>query len=144
MARRSYEFEVEGVRYQATTFSGKKGMNCVTRLMKLVGPSIGKALKSYNADDSTVESESLGLAAQSLISNLDSNTVVELIDDLLESLEAWTDKDGKSVKVKADFDNYFAGEYGILFQCLFNVIKENYSSFFGGSVSNLLKFIPRD
>lgn len=140
MARRTYEFTVNNVDYTATTFPGRKGMKCITLLIKMIGPSLGQAFAGYDTADSALDISSLSEGIKSLVSNLNSDEVISLVDSLLETVQ--TIIDGK--KVKADLDDYFAGNYGELVQVLFNVIKENYSSFFGDGVSKLMGLVPQE
>ena len=60
MARHTYEFHVNDVRYEATTFAGRKGITNATKLMKLASPALSQAFSGLKMDEGTIESEWLG------------------------------------------------------------------------------------
>lgn len=138
MSRKTYQFKVNGIDYEATTFAGKLGIKHISRLMKLVGPAIIKSVLSFDKNKKTIDTDVIAMAAQSLIVNMDADNIDNLIDDLLESVTCIID--GK--KVKADLDNYFAAEYGALFKVIFEVLKENYLSFLPEGGFNPLDLMP--
>ena len=69
--RRSYEFEIDGLKYIATTLPGKKGMSCVTRLLLLFGPSITAAFKGTDLKKMTIADSAFAEVAKTIISNID-------------------------------------------------------------------------
>lgn len=150
MARRQYEFHVktlitrgeervlEEIRYTANTFKGSKGISCLTRLVKLGGPAFEQVISSYDSKSQTVDTELLGAALTSLLAEIESGKVVNLINDLLESVEGWYDDKRHS----ADLDNYFSDNYGALIGVLIKVVMENYGSFIQGGGSGLLGLLP--
>lgn len=115
-------------KWAVTKFTGREGVRIFATLMQFVAPALTEMIDDVDTDGTKAKvklsGDAIGGAVQTLVSKLDEDTVIILIERLL----AETRKDGN--EVLPIFDTEFMGEYGKLFKILTLVIKHNYSDFF--------------
>lgn len=129
--------------YTVTPFPARLGLKLKMRLIKLLGPSIAKAVTALDLNEggSVLESELdgdlIGQAIASLTENLGDDTV-DLMLDLLKS----TRKNGVELNEQV-FNLEFAGDYVTLYKVLYFVVEVNYGVFFGkGGIGELAEKMP--
>ena len=106
-------------------FTASIGLRLWTRLIKLVGPSLGTAAAAFGEGlDTEFDASILGKAVEELTKKLDENDVLDLVQRLLSQ----TQIDNR----KVNFDLDFAGNYMELLKVLLFVLEVNYKSFFSG------------
>ena len=114
----SKEKTIDDIQVRVTMFPGLRGLKLKGRLLKIVGPALGKAIKAIDGKTENLFSQDIdmgavGEALSSLTEKLDDPGVTELILDLLKSTTA----DNKEVdKNYIDFD--IAGKYTTLYKML--------------------------
>jgi hypothetical protein len=111
--RQQKEVTIKGNKYQITQFGGRQGIKLGRKVAKVVLPALAAAYK---------DSEQPNLAdimevAVDHVDDLDDNTIMELL--------SLTTKN----KFEIDFDNEFAGKYGVLLQLLWEIITFNFADF---------------
>jgi hypothetical protein len=99
---------------------GLKLANKLKSCLKNSGISI-KSLKDFQ--NANID---IGLLIGNLIEGISNDDTYDLIFTLLKNCNI----DGKSLSDKTSIDIVFQGEYGLLIQCLTNVIKDNFKSVF--------------
>lgn len=138
------EREINGAMYQSTTFTARRALAVGARLMKFIGPSLGKLGGSIKIEDDKIvefDSSVLPEALKLLLDNLDSNKVVTLVLDLLASTTRVDPKTNKREEVWKDkvFDLVYAANFGELMGALRFAVEVSLGSFFGeGGISKLL------
>jgi len=113
--REQKQVEINGDNFLITQFPARKGIKLGKKVAKVVLPAIGKM---YGEEDKEVN---LGDMFEVVAENLD-----ELDDKTIEELLSETTVN----KYTIDVDNYFAGNYGTLFQLLWEIVEFNFSSVF--------------
>lgn len=134
----SRELTIGEVEYRITTFPAFKGLTFLQKLLKLVGPAIGEIFaKSSTGDEASIEEVALSGAIKELTTNLDKENVAQLVQEMIK---AGVTKSGQPIQ----FDQEFSGQYGVLFELVGAIIKDNYSSFFGESgFEKLQELLPQ-
>lgn len=136
--------EINGASYKVSQFGARRGLKVKTKLVKLIAPTIIAALGSGGkvSLDSVVDSEMLSKAIKSMLDNLDSDYVVNLIFELLVSTYR------NDVEIVGQngihFDDVYAGNYGELYKAILFVVEVNFGSFFRElGIGSLDKSIPQ-
>jgi len=115
---------------ECTIFPGLHGLRLKGRLLKIVGPAVGKAFSGIKTGtgksvmDTDINLEVVGQAIEGLTESLDNENTINLILDLLTQ----TRINGESI-TKNTINLKFAGEYSKLYKVLLFVIEAN--RFFG-------------
>jgi hypothetical protein len=127
------------IKLMAGTLPGTTGIRLGVRITKLLTPII-KALP----DDAGKDGVNISLLsgdikmdelAEVLTTQLDDENIVDIILKLFESSTV----DGKDTSQKQVFDQVFAGEYGLLIDCLKHILGVNFKTFFGnGGIGKVL------
>jgi len=121
---------IDNDKFECTIFPGLQGLRLKGRLLKFIGPGIGKAFKGVSFEkgksvlDNDIDLSVVGQAIEGLVEQLDNESVIQLILDLL----SFTRMNGQSID-KNIINMKFAGEYTKLYKAIFFVIDAN--RFFG-------------
>jgi hypothetical protein len=99
-----------------------RSLRLLTRLGRVVGPSLGLLFKGDDAQ--------LGEAISALFARLDENEVEHLVSELLFESGARIEVGGQLAEVKSVFASEFAGDLGAVGALVLEALKVNYSSFF--------------
>jgi hypothetical protein len=126
MAIRSINVVINNDTWTFTTYSATKGLVISNKLLSIFGPSLSTIFDGKEAID-------LSKAVSILVENMDKADVVALVTSMLSDVR----KNGHEIS----FDNEFAGNYGVMLELLYNIIKENFKSFF--SVNGLDSLLSR-
>jgi len=122
--------EIDGHQYQVTQFAAMTGLRYAVRLVKIIGPGLGKALGGVDSLAGLMEADlsdaGIGGMVQALTDNLDADGTPRLILDLLSA----THRDNKEM-TETVFNTVYAGNYGELVKALKFVLEVNYGGFFG-------------
>ena len=134
MSVKQVKIDIQGDEYTFNTFPATKGLAYLTKLLKIVGPAFGK-LTAGNEPVAGEEDVSFSQAVEILVENLYKEDVTALV----KAMTSGVTKNG----MQLEFDQDFAGNYGVMLQILVAIIKENYSSFFtGNGISDIIGVIP--
>lgn len=117
--------------YTVTPFTGRKGVRIKTRLLKLIGPSLGYFVDGLSGHD--ISGQIISEAITKLTMQLDEDQTVNFILELLEK----TAKDGKELGDPKVFDLEFAANYGILYKALWFTLEVNFGNFLPEIIGNL-------
>lgn len=120
---------IGGFTYQVTQLDAITGRKAFTRLMKVIGPAIGK-LQGAGGEDA-----SLGQAFAELTGNLSEEDVDYFCDVFAKqtAVSGGDLREGAEPQLSDIFSIHFAGRYFELMQWLVFAFKVNFSSFFGGA-----------
>jgi acyl carrier protein len=117
--KRTRKTSIHGQDFQIYILNASEGVKIARQLSTVIVPVLG----SLNSNDGN--GIDFKQAAQTLVLNLDSIDVLDIIKKLLKELSI----DGMEVS----FDDYFAANYGVLVDITAFALTENFSSFFSGS-----------
>jgi len=112
--REQKQVEIDGDTFLITQFGAKKGVKLGKKVAKVMLPAIGKM---YGGEDEVNFGDMLEVIAEHL-DELDEQTIEELLSETTVN------------KYAIDYDNYFAGNYGVLFQLLWEIISVNFQDVF--------------
>jgi len=112
--REQKEVTINGDKFLITTFGARKGIKLGKKVARVMLPAIGKM---YGGDEEVNFGDMLEVIAENL-DELDDQTIEELLSETTVN------------KYAIDFDSYFAGNYGTLFQLLWEVISANFEDVF--------------
>ena len=134
MAVESTEVRINDNVYTITHFTTTRGMKYLKQITAIIGPSfamlVGNGEEGHiDLDPDDVSGSMLGIAAQSLVDNMDKENVEQLIKDLLST----TIRNNQAI----NFDLDFAGSYKELFMLVKEIVMFNYSSVFSGGALDL-------
>lgn len=126
---RTEEKEIDGIKLACTAFPCLVGLGVKARLIKLLAPALGKALKGIDGDPTDIMKADIdmgviGEAITMLGEKLADESVTKLIMDLLST----TTIDGQQ-STEAVFNFTFSQKYTSLYKALIFVIDTN--RFFG-------------
>lgn len=124
--RHSHDFEVDGTKYQTSHYPTGKAVRLLTKLGKIIGPSIGSL--SQQGMDTQVSGSMIGDALQKLFENIEADESEALLKEILSGTLIFTDS-GNRVIV---FDTDFAGSIGRLFKVAKEILQFQYSDFLAG------------
>lgn len=122
--RHTHKREIDGTVWAVNEFSATEGLGILSRLTKLCGGPISRALGSLSGGgilDATVDFSILGEALSDLCGRLDEAEVVSLVKRLLASTVVDGDPAGGS-----KFDLIFQGRYWTMFKVMAFVVEVNY------------------
>lgn len=124
------EKEINGAKYRVQQFAARRGLGLKTRLIKLIAPTVlavmGNQGQKVNLDN--IDPALLGKGIQGLLDNLDSDSVIKLVFDLL--VNTWRDGVQVTSQNGTYFDSIYAGNYAELYKALLFVVEVNFGSFF--------------
>jgi hypothetical protein len=120
MAIQQLDVHIDGVDYKITQFLTTKGLGIEVKLMKLLGPSFMELQKA--SQDENAQEAVLSAAITVLIEQFDKVDVVALIKELLSGVTKGT--------ATINFDQEFAGRYGVIFDLVKEVLKFNFADVF--------------
>jgi len=132
MAVRNVEKQIDGMSISVTSFLGIEGFKIKTKLIKLLGPSLGElaggAAGAVNVLDVDLSSGFLAKAVNTLCDKLDESDSFNFVMRLLRS--SGTRINGQEVN-ESVFNDVFAANYALLYKILYLIVEENYGNFFG-------------
>lgn len=114
------DVHIDGTDYKITQFLATKGLGIEVKLMKLLGPSFMELQKA--SQDENAQEAVLTAAIGALIEQFDKVDVVSLVKELLSGVTKGTQT--------LNFDQEFAGRYGVIFDLVKEVLKFNFSDVF--------------
>ena len=114
------DVHIDGTDYKITQFLATKGLGIEVKLMKLLGPSFMELQKA--SQDENAQEAVLTAAISALIEQFDKVDVVSLVKELLSGVTKGTQT--------LNFDQEFAGRYGVIFDLVKEVLKFNFSDVF--------------
>ena len=120
MAIQQLDVHIDGTDYKITQFLATKGLGIEVKLMKLLGPSFMELQKA--SQDENAQEAVLSAAITVLIEQFDKVDVVALIKELLSGVTKGT--------ATINFDQEFAGRYGVIFDLVKEVLKFNFADVF--------------
>lgn len=120
MAIQQLDVHIDGVDYKITQFLATKGLGIEVKLMKLLGPSFMELQKA--SQDENAQEAVLTAAISALIEQFDKVDVVSLVKELLSGVTKGT--------ATINFDQEFAGRYGVIFDLVKEVLKFNFADVF--------------
>ena len=127
--RQTEEREIDGRTWAVTAFSATEGLGILSRLTRLLGGPLGRALASAmgpgEGDGPGLDTATITGAFESLADRLDEAEVVSLIKRMLRGTRTTLDS-GKQASAADAFDVVFMGAYGTLFKVLAFVLEANY------------------
>ncbi len=136
--------------YQVTQLPAPKGRRLLVRLYKILGPTLGSALKALPEGKGSglslgnLETSSIGEALVTL-ADVISEDELDYFCDVLAETTQFSKEPGRWLPLKADQDFHWSGRYGRMFQWLVFALEVNYSDFLlgqaglGGFVSAMQK-----
>lgn len=141
MPVRNIEKQIDGVSVSVTRFLGIEGFKIKTKLIKLLGPSLGElaggAAGAASILDVDLSSGFLARAVNTLCEKLDENDSLNFIMRMLRS--SGTRINGQEIN-DAVFNDIFSGNYVLLYKIVYLIVEENYGSFFGeGGIGKALE-----
>ena len=122
--------EIDGLEYQFEQFGAKKSLKILFRLSKQIGKPLSLLVGSMSGEkdkkllDRDIKLDMIAVAIDSLMSNLDSDEVITLMQDLAGDHACICD--GK----KINFDSHYEGRLPHLFKVLWAAIEVQYGNFF--------------
>lgn len=108
-------------KFHITQYDAFKGIQYQRQIIKIIQPSISALIAASNSKDSNVNLEAL--AIEKFMENIDQ------VDPkfLKELVMAGATKEGR---VAINFENDFAGNYGVLFALIIELVMFNFSDLF--------------
>ena len=138
MSKKYEEADIDGFKVVVNQYSATEGFKILTKLTKMLGPSIAKAtggLTGSSLMDMEIADGAIGGAIDSLVMQLDPDSNLQLILRLLAS----TTVDNQPI-VKESFDLLFQGKIFSVFKIIKFALEVNYKDFLGeGGLGGLLK-----
>lgn len=126
--------EIDGVKYKIECFPAKKSVKVLARLLKVVGgPMAAIATMVKPGDDKSLLDvkfdDAIGGMVSQLVSGIDEDEVLNLLVELTSCAYPLTGAAAGSAS--EDFDVRFQGKLNSLMKLATEVVKHNYSDFFG-------------
>jgi hypothetical protein len=137
--REPVEKTIDGEKYTFCQLPAKKSLKLLTRLVKIVGPSLGAAVGSVAEGDIDIQTVldrhlDLGAVVAALCDRLEENEVEAIVDTLLSQVIH-----AGQGEVSQKFEVLFAGRLPHLFKVLAAALQLEYGDFLaGGGVSAAL------
>ena len=128
MGRNTEEKEIDGRMWHVTVFSATEGLGIMSKLTKLLGGPIGKAIAGFmgGGEGPALDPKIISEAFESLAGRLDESEVVGLIKRLLKGTSYDGDK-GNRLSAVDTFDVIFMRAYGTLFKVVAFVLEANFA-----------------
>ncbi len=121
-------FAVRGVQYETGLWTVNKSLDTWTWIVKLVGEPIAALMLGADDEksllDQDLEGQVYATAIKALTDKLDSEEIQKRFRAIMHDVRAGG--------TKIEYDLYFMGKMGLLFQCAFGVLKCQYSDFLEG------------
>lgn len=124
--RKSQEFEVEGVKYLTTQYSGSKSIVLLAKLAKIIAKPAGALMEG--GLDMQLSQKIVTDIVDGITSSVEPEQLPALIKDILEGTILFME-DGKNRQIIIDTD--FQGNLMSLFKILKEVLAFQYGDFFG-------------
>lgn len=119
--------KIDGVTYKVMQMDAIRGLMVETKLIKLLGPSIGKTLIS--GQGSKDKKAMLDKAIGFLVENFDDKEVANFVIGLFDKGVFHIDKDGDDSVV--DFKSHFTGKPLSVWKVAFFILKVNFGDILG-------------
>lgn len=136
MARKTATRQIGDHRYRVTQMKVRKAHRVMTRIVKVIGPSLGALgdeLDSKPGGGGSLFGGGLTEAIGKLTEHLGDDDINWLVDELRPGVELETDVEGSYVPMTPElWDDTFAGDLLDEFKLLAFVLEHNYASFFSG------------
>jgi len=129
------EKEIGKTTYRVRQLGASKGARLLTRLYKLLGPSLADLLRGVGAGLGDMPVYMLADALKTLAERLPDGELETLIDDLAPTTEITRDGGAHWLQLKNEKELHFAGNYREMFMWLGFALEVNFSSFLGDSTS---------
>jgi hypothetical protein len=122
------EKTIDGEQYTFCQLPPKKSLKLLTRLVRIVGPSVGAAMGGH-ADISVVLGQEINFEkiVSAICGRLDENEVESIVDDLLSQVI----HNGQG-EVSKKFDVIFGGRLPHLFKVVGEALRVEYGDFLAG------------
>ena len=119
------------IEVETTTFAGSYGVELFSRVFLIVVP-IALPLMSTNDKKSLLDQNiDFGQISKTLVTKMNEKSIVSLVLELCKSTIVTTNQEVKDLSKRPVFDEFFSGEYKLLFEVLKFVLEANFSDFFG-------------
>ena len=128
--------EIDGVVYKVQQMDAIRGLVVEAKLIKLLGPAIGKTLITGKADKKALKDQAIG----HLIENFDDKFVVDFVISLFDKGVFFVDKDGEDCMVI--FKTHFTGKPMTVWKVLWFILTVNFGGLMGkleGGLNHLKK-----
>lgn len=132
---------VDGIDYEIGALPIAQSIKVLTRVIKILGKSVGKAEGISNIGDvldSSVDS-SITKIIGAFSEQLEEEIVLKTIKELLS--QSWRLEGDKKIRLENSFDKLFSGKLFHMFKVVTECFKHNYSDFLDGlpSMKGILK-----
>jgi len=127
------EKEIGKTRYRVRQLGASKGMRLLTRLYKLLGPSLADLLRGAGSGLADMPTTILADALRSLSDRLPDGELDALVDELSATTEITHDNGAHWLQLRTEKEHHFAGNYRELFAWLGFALEVNFSTFLVGS-----------
>ena len=121
------DFEIGGEIFSIRMFPATEGLKVATKLLKIIGEPLAELAKG--ASSGGTQMDNVADAIKSLAPRLDEENVVALCMKLTSVVLV---PGQHVVTLDKQFNNYFAGKYGLLFKLLVKVVEYNFADFLDG------------
>lgn len=127
----SIEKEIDGEFFIFHYLPPRMSTKLLVRLLKIVGPSIGKAFPTSNmkVKDILDADIQIGSAVDTLMGKFNEDEVQDIIDILLSRVNH---KGKGSLSNEATYTELFTGNLSLLFKVVGKALEVQYADFFGG------------
>lgn len=122
--RQSEEKEIDGNRWTVQQFSATEGLRVLSKLTKLLGGPVGKAIGGLQGEGSILDAKLdfaiFGDAIGELTSRMDEDEIINLVKRLLANTRC------NNQEVLQQFDTLFMANYATLFKVILLVVEVNF------------------
>jgi hypothetical protein len=140
--RNPVEVKIDGEQYTFCQLPPKRSLKLMTRIVRIIGPSLGAAMGSSTEGNLEINSLlnqhlDLGAIVSALCDRLEENEVEAIVDELLSQV-----LHAGQGEVSRKFDVLFAGRLPHLFKVLAQALKVEYGDFLA-AVPDLGAYLPK-
>lgn len=130
--------KIDGIVYKVQQMDAIRGLIVEAKLIKLLGPAIGKTLISGKADKSELKDKAIG----HLVENFDDSAVVDFVISLFDKGVYFVDKEDDDSMVI--FKTHFTGKPMTVWKVVWFILSVNFGGLMGkleGGLSHLKKTV---
>lgn len=116
---------IDGTTYKVDQMNAIRGLQVQTKLIKLLGPSVGKVLAGGKVERKAILDTAVGY----LIGNFDDNEVTNFVVSLFDKGVYFVEKDGEDYIV--DFNLHFTGKPLTIWKVVSFILEANFGDLLG-------------